>query len=115
MEGGRMMREVVMVVMAGLIMGTIVMGPGQPRPSFPVCFGACYISYISSNTSLLICAAKCFKDCIFPPNNPAPPPPPNTHDLCTLGCASSLCTHFSAKENPSEEKVENCMDFYSNK
>ncbi|KAL7229717.1 hypothetical protein ACSBR2_008262 [Camellia fascicularis] len=87
--------------MTGLIMGTIVMGQGQPRPSFPVCFGACYISCTSSNTSSLICAAKCLKDCIFPPNNPVHPPQ-NTHDLCTLGCAFSLCTHFSTKENPSE-------------
>ncbi|KAF5957096.1 hypothetical protein HYC85_004321 [Camellia sinensis] len=114
MEGVTMTREVVMVVMSWLIMGTIVMVQEQPRPSFPVCFGTCYISCTSSNTSSLVYAAKCLKHYIFPPNNPTPPPQ-SAHDLCTLGCASSLCTRFSTKENPSEEKVESCVDFSSNK
>ncbi|KAK9229180.1 hypothetical protein WN944_022139 [Citrus x changshan-huyou] len=54
------------------------------------------------------CAAKCLPDCILPASLV-----PNLNDaqvVCKLGCASSLCTNFSTKENPAGEKVEGCVD-----
>ncbi|KAK2651358.1 hypothetical protein Ddye_011214 [Dipteronia dyeriana] len=77
--------------------------------SFKQCYGICFITCVltSANTTFG-CAAECLKDCILTP-------PPihtlmDTNNFCKLGCATSLCTHFSTKHDPAAEKVEGCVN-----
>ncbi|CAL5375759.1 unnamed protein product [Camellia sinensis] len=105
MEG----EKVKAIVMVMLFMGIIEV---ESRASFKICFEGCFID-CSINNSSFGCAAKCLIDCII--QNTTSDVIQNTHDWCTLGCASSLCTHFSTKKNPNEEKVESCANSCSEK
>ncbi|GAV72669.1 LOW QUALITY PROTEIN: hypothetical protein CFOL_v3_16157, partial [Cephalotus follicularis] len=84
---------------------------GQSTASFKKCYRKFVDCVMNVDASLLLCAAKCVKDCIFHFPSAIPSSPQN---YCKLGCATSLCTHLSTKEDPGEEKVEACVDSCSN-
>ncbi|PON58929.1 Thionin-like protein [Trema orientale] len=114
------------VLMVWLVLGILV----EPtRASFKSCYGSCFlICLITPNHSAFGCSFQCLKDCILqPPNTHLPA---QSHTLtrtttntttttknknnviyfCKLGCASSLCTNISSKNDPRSEKVERCVD-----
>ncbi|KAL5824848.1 hypothetical protein ACOSQ3_020911 [Xanthoceras sorbifolium] len=102
-------RRVECLFMVCLVLGVIV-GQCGAATSFKECYGICFITCVltSANTTFG-CAAECLKDCIL-----NPPPihtlKKDTHNFCKLGCATSMCTHFSTKHDPAAEKVEGCVD-----
>ncbi|KAI9160809.1 hypothetical protein LWI28_011725 [Acer negundo] len=102
-------RSVECLLMVCLVLGVIVEDCRADATSFKQCYGICFITCVltSANTTFG-CAAECLKDCILTP-------PPihtlmDTHNFCKLGCATSLCTHFSTKHDPAAEKVEGCVN-----
>ncbi|KAJ4718173.1 thionin-like protein 2 [Melia azedarach] len=102
MEKSRTERNLLIVC---LVLGLLA---GQSAASFKDCYKSCFIlCVITPGKNLVSCAGKCLKDCIIPFSlenlN-------DTRDFCKLGCASSLCTNLSTRDNPAEEKVESCVD-----
>lgn len=78
-----------------LVLGLLV---GQSTASFKDCYKICFISCVIGGKNLVKCAAKCLKDCVLPASSVL-----NSNDaqgFCKLGCASSLCTNLSTKEDP---------------
>ncbi|KAK9282363.1 hypothetical protein L1049_005280 [Liquidambar formosana] len=101
MERGSVRR----LVMVGLVLGMLV---GQSTASFMECYTPCFIlCVIVPNHTAFSCALECLKNCIIP--NPPSTIHTDTHSFCKLGCASSLCTNLSTKQNPGGEKVESCV------
>ncbi|EOY26334.1 hypothetical protein QQP08_020329 [Theobroma cacao] len=102
MEG----RGVGSVLMVYLVLGLLV---GQSTASFQTCYMGCFIwCVITPNNTVFSCSVKCLKDCIIP--SFSFPSGKDTQYFCKLGCATSLCTDLSSKENPGEEKVGSCVD-----
>ncbi|KAI3437255.1 uncharacterized protein J3R85_005708 [Psidium guajava] len=80
---------------------------GLSRASFEDCYMSCFIlCAITPGNSLFSCSVKCLQDCIVPPSDS----PRDTQYFCKLGCASSLCTNLSSKDNPGEKRVAGCVD-----
>jgi len=72
----------------------VVLLAGQCTASFDDCYKGCFLSCaISPDNAVFTCAVRCLKDCIF---NFASP----NHHSCSMGCASSSCSHISARDNP---------------
>ncbi|KAH9714556.1 hypothetical protein WN944_022135 [Citrus x changshan-huyou] len=100
-------RKVESLLMVYLMTGLLV---GQSQAAFKECYETCFIiCYITPGTTLGSCAAKCLKDCIFPPKLHTLSLQ-DTEYFCKLGCATSLCTNLSSKDNPAGEKVEGCVN-----
>lgn len=92
MEKSRVHSNLLIVCLA---LGLLV---GQSTASFQACYENCFVSCVIGGKNVAKCAAKCLPDCILPASLV-----PNLNDaqvVCKLGCASSLCTNFSTKENP---------------
>ncbi|KAK1575629.1 hypothetical protein Q3G72_007078 [Acer saccharum] len=89
------------VLMVFVILGLVV---GQSAASFQTCYAFCFIPCMISERNLLECGTKCLKKCIFPSSSSHTLK--HTDYFCKLGCATSLCTHLSTKEDPGslEEK-----------
>ncbi|KAL4626252.1 hypothetical protein ACB092_05G082700 [Castanea dentata] len=82
----------------------------ESTASFKSCYQGCFIlCIITPNQSAISCPFKCLIDCIKP-SFPVDFTHRDNDYFCKLGCASSLCTNFSTKEFPSEEKVDSCVD-----
>ena len=83
-----------------LVLGLLVV-VGESTASFKDCYKICFISCVIGGKNLIKCAAKCLKDCVLPASSVL-----NLNDaqgfFCKLGCASTLCTNFSTKEDPGE-------------
>ncbi|XVE52121.1 hypothetical protein DITRI_Ditri02bG0096800 [Diplodiscus trichospermus] len=98
------------VLMVCLVLGAIV---GQSTASFQSCYMGCFVlCVIIPQNTVFSCSVKCLKDCIVP--NPSSIGLASVQDMtqyfCKLGCATSLCTNLSTKENPGEQKVGSCVD-----
>ncbi|KAK1575016.1 hypothetical protein Q3G72_001863 [Acer saccharum] len=93
------------VLMVFVILGLVV---GQSAASFQTCYAFCFIPCMISERNLLKCGTNCLKKCIFPSS--ASHTLKHTDYFCKLGCATSLCTHLSTKEDPAAEKVEGCVN-----
>ncbi|XP_059641384.1 thionin-like protein 2 [Cornus florida] len=100
---GRKLGALVLVVLA---FGTVV---GQSTAaSFKDCYVGCFIfCMLNPSNSAFSCATQCLKDCIIP-NSPQQIHV-DSHHFCNLGCASSLCSNISTKQNPDGERVESCV------
>uniref|UniRef100_A0A5B7BAM4 Putative thionin-like protein 2 n=1 Tax=Davidia involucrata TaxID=16924 RepID=A0A5B7BAM4_DAVIN len=102
MQGGKLRALVVVVLVFGMLVGQ------SSTASFKDCYVGCFIfCMIKPSNSAFYCSTQCLKDCIIPksPQDIRE----DTHDSCKLGCASSLCTNISTKQNPDGEKVESCV------
>ncbi|EEF34194.1 thionin-like protein 2 [Ricinus communis] len=91
---------------------------GQSYAAFSECYKECFlICLIISGGCLDSCAFKCLKDCILPlpATSSSLDDKQQIHDFCKLGCASSLCTNLSSKNDPGEKKVGSCVDSCSNR
>ncbi|WCJ40705.1 hypothetical protein M5689_021614 [Euphorbia peplus] len=83
--------------------------------TFGDCYKGCFIiCVITPGTTLFSCGTKCLKDCICPSTNNSSlnslNNPQQTHFFCKYGCALSLCTTLSSKNDPGEKKVEKCVN-----
>ncbi|XP_030464622.1 thionin-like protein 2 [Syzygium oleosum] len=97
------MGEVKSAFVVCLVLGLFL---GQSRANFEDCYKGCFIlCAITPGQTLFSCSFKCLKDCISPPSNNLRV----THYFCKLGCASSLCTNLSSKDNPGEKRVAGCV------
>lgn len=107
---GSLRSRVRSVVMVWLVMGLLLMPPttSTTASTFTSCYVGCFILcvIVPTNTATT-CALQCLKDCIVPssprtvPLTHAAHPKENIFYFCKLGCASSLCSNFSTKHNPS--------------
>ncbi|XVF86574.1 hypothetical protein PTKIN_Ptkin18bG0052900 [Pterospermum kingtungense] len=90
-----------------LVLGVVV---GQSAASFQSCYMGCFVLcvLIPQNT-VFACSVKCLKDCIIPSFTDLSTLK-DTQYFCKLGCATSLCTDLSSKDNPGEQKVGSCVD-----
>ncbi|KAB2623876.1 thionin-like protein 2 [Pyrus ussuriensis x Pyrus communis] len=100
------------VPVAYLVLGMLMLA-GQSSASFKSCYESCFIlCVITPNHSVSYCSFQCLKDCIIPSRSPLDHS--NIHKdnvyFCKLGCASSLCSNLSTKQNPEVEKVGGCVD-----
>ncbi|PKI50997.1 hypothetical protein CRG98_028624 [Punica granatum] len=92
-------------VVLGLLMGTHL-----SMADFQMCYGSCFVLCVfKPGENVFKCAYQCLKDCLLPPS--ASPPGSSAVStlsadrldasyFCTLGCSTSMCTHFSTKTNP---------------
>ncbi|KAK6284583.1 hypothetical protein POUND7_003535 [Theobroma cacao] len=102
MEG----RGVGSVMMVCLVLGLLV---GQSTASFQKCYAGCFIlCVVIPPNPVFSCAIKCLNECIIPSSTLESGK--DTQYFCKLGCATSLCTDLSSKENPGEQKVGSCVD-----
>ncbi|KAJ9190124.1 hypothetical protein P3X46_001354 [Hevea brasiliensis] len=84
--------------------------------SFSDCYKGCFLlCVITPGNSLCSCGSKCLKDCIFPSSITSLSGKEQTHYFCKFGCASSLCTNLSTKQDPGEKKVASCVDSCSSR
>ncbi|VVA37751.1 PREDICTED: thionin [Prunus dulcis] len=86
-------KELRSLAVAYLVLGMMLVG--QSTASFESCYGSCFILY-----------------CIIPtpPLGQSNIQNHNQYNFCKLGCASTLCSNFSTKQNPEVEKVSGCVD-----
>ncbi|KAK6264031.1 hypothetical protein QQP08_018766 [Theobroma cacao] len=92
MEG----RGVGSVMMVCLVLGLLV---GQSTASFQKCYAGCFILCVAIPPNpVFSCAIKCLNECIIPSSTLESGK--DTQYFCKLGCATSLCTDLSSKENP---------------
>ncbi|OAY52921.1 thionin-like protein 2 [Manihot esculenta] len=93
------------------------MAVGQSNASsFGDCYKGCFLlCVLTTSNSLVSCGAECLKDCIIPSSITSLTGKEQTHYFCKFGCASSLCTNFSTKQDPGEEKVAKCVDSCSSR
>ncbi|KAH7547315.1 hypothetical protein FEM48_Zijuj01G0296700 [Ziziphus jujuba var. spinosa] len=98
-----------MIVFA--VVGLLLMVPSSTSASFASCYGGCFLLcvIIPTNTASS-CALQCLKNCIVPPSSTLQLSETNSNYFCKLGCASSLCSNYSTKQNPNSKKVEGCVD-----
>ncbi|KAG6575557.1 Thionin-like protein 2, partial [Cucurbita argyrosperma subsp. sororia] len=68
------------------------------------------LSNARTGITLGTCGATCLAKCLFIASAPMDFNHMDTHYFCKLGCATSMCTKFSTKNDPSEKKVERCVD-----
>ncbi|XP_031255774.1 thionin-like protein 2 [Pistacia vera] len=97
------------VLMICLVMGILVGdSAGQSIETFKRCYAICFITCVltpGNGMSTSTCATKCIIDCLIPhPSDSLKLKDPQY--FCKLGCATSLCTNFSSKEEPAKEKWE---------
>ncbi|XVF25027.1 hypothetical protein REPUB_Repub13aG0178600 [Reevesia pubescens] len=101
MEGRRV------ALMACLVLGVLI---GQSTATFGSCYFSCFVfCVITPQTTPFLCSLKCLKDCIIPSSTNWG----SLNDIqsfCKLGCATTLCSNISSKENPGEDKVGSCVD-----
>ncbi|OAY52919.1 hypothetical protein MANES_04G122200v8 [Manihot esculenta] len=87
------------------------MAVGQSTASLQTCYAGCFLKcMIIPGHSPISCGIKCLKDCIIPSSLTTSTAKEQTHYFCNFGCASSLCTNFSTKQDPGEENVAKCVD-----
>ncbi|EEF34191.1 conserved hypothetical protein [Ricinus communis] len=55
-----------------------------------------------------ICPASCLAKCIIHPSYTTSTD--TTHQFCTVGCATSLCSKLITNPNPNLEQVESCVN-----
>lgn len=82
---------------------------GQSTASFKSCYESCFLlCVITPHHSVGSCSFKCLKDCIIPTSYST-----NTDNqyFCKLGCASSLCSSFSTKQNPGNSIRSNPLNY----
>lgn len=97
MEGKRVRNAVLVCLLLGLLMGHCTAGL-----FFKLCYGACFtICMVKKPHNPLTCGFNCLKKCAAPAQTLDFQT--NPHHFCKLGCATSLCTHISTKDNPSNE------------
>lgn len=95
MEGKRVRNAVLVCLVLGLLMGHCTAGL-----FFKPCYGACFtICMVKKPHNPLTCGFNCLKKCAAPAQTLDFQT--NPHHFCKLGCATSLCTHISTKDNPS--------------
>lgn len=95
MEGKRVRNAVLVCLVLGLLMGQCTAGL-----FFKLCYGACFtICMVKKPHNPLTCGFNCLKKCAAPAQTLDFQT--NPHHFCKLGCATSLCTHISTKDNPS--------------
>ncbi|CAL9010235.1 unnamed protein product [Prunus brigantina] len=100
-------KQVRCAVLVCLVLG-LVMGQSTPQ-LFQLCYGACFGICIVKEHNPLKCGIRCVKKCILTPE-PSDGHQTNSLQFCKFGCATSLCTNISTKDNPNEQKVKNCVD-----
>ncbi|KAK1578336.1 hypothetical protein Q3G72_029453 [Acer saccharum] len=109
MEKKRSVECLLMVCMVLGVIGVFARECRADNADFKQCYGICFVNCVlTTGNTTFGCAAECLKDCIL-----TPPPKQtlmNTHNFCKLGCATSLCTHFSTKHDPAAEKVVGCVN-----
>ncbi|XWS16378.1 hypothetical protein CRYUN_Cryun34aG0082000 [Craigia yunnanensis] len=102
-------RGVSSVLMFCLVLGILV---GQSRAQIigtAVCYADCYVPCVlRPQMTVGSCAVDCFKNCILFKSTENTIN--DTQYFCNLGCAIALCSNFSTKENPAEQKVASCVD-----
>ncbi|CAL5361404.1 unnamed protein product [Camellia sinensis] len=111
MERGTVrLRAMVVMVMVIVVSGMGVVEGQSPTP-FMDCYVGCFIlcNIIPSHTAYG-CALQCLKDCVVPTTTQGIHGDKVNHQFCKLGCASSLCSNISTKQNPGGEKVESCVN-----
>ncbi|KAI5337144.1 PREDICTED: thionin [Prunus dulcis] len=104
-------KELRSLAVAYLVLGMMLVG--QSTASFESCYGSCFIlCVIIPNNTVGSCTLECLKDCIIPtpPLGQSNIQNHNQYNFCKLGCASTLCSNFSTKQNPEVEKVSGCVD-----
>ncbi|KAL3721033.1 hypothetical protein ACJRO7_005796 [Eucalyptus globulus] len=100
------MGKVKSVFMVCIVLGLFL---GQSGANFQDCYPACFIlCAITPGRTLFSCSVECLKDCIIPPSDSLSLR--DTMYFCKLGCASSLCTNLSTKDNPREKRVAGCVN-----
>ncbi|XP_022723365.1 thionin-like protein 2 [Durio zibethinus] len=91
------------MLMLCLVLGLLI---GQSTASFQSGYKGCFIlCIINSRNSMLSCSIKCLKKCTSPFGNLQ-----DTQYFYKLGCSTSMCISLSSKQDPSEGKVESCID-----
>ncbi|KAL3721034.1 hypothetical protein ACJRO7_005797 [Eucalyptus globulus] len=97
---GKMKSVLIICLVLGLFLG-------KASANFKSCYRWCYIPCILlPRRTSFYCSVNCVNKCL----------PPSSHSLndtlsfCELGCAYSLCTNLSSKDDPGEEKVAGCVD-----
>ncbi|KAK4843842.1 hypothetical protein QYF36_013332 [Acer negundo] len=95
-------RGVESIFMVFLILGLLV---GQ-SPSLATCYALCFAPCVIVKGSAAKCAVICLRKCLVKPSlidlqN-------DTHYFCKVGCATSLCTNLSTKEDPAAESGRLC-------
>ncbi|KAL5756218.1 hypothetical protein ACOSP7_020641 [Xanthoceras sorbifolium] len=98
-------RGVQSLLMVFMILGLLV---GQSAASLQTCYPICLVPCMIIEKNLLKCAGKCLKKCIFKPSSMDSQK--EIHYFCKLGCATTVCTNISTKEDPAAEKVEGCVN-----
>ncbi|KAF8027530.1 hypothetical protein BT93_E0435 [Corymbia citriodora subsp. variegata] len=89
--------------MVCLVLGLFL---GQSGANFEDCYKVCFLlCAITPGHTLFSCSVECLKDCITPPSDSLR----DTRYFCKLGCASTLCTNLSSKDNPGEKRVAGCV------
>ncbi|KAK2984882.1 hypothetical protein RJ640_008647 [Escallonia rubra] len=109
MKGIREPRLLVILVVLGMVVG-------QSTATFKDCYAKCFIfCMIEPDHTLCSCTTSCLKECIFPAATPQTSIHEESLGFCKLGCASSLCSKLSTKQNPNGENVEKCVGSCSKK
>ncbi|KAK3003818.1 hypothetical protein RJ639_017904, partial [Escallonia herrerae] len=88
---------------ASLLVVLVVLGMavGQSTATFKDCYAKCFIfCMIEPDHTLCSCTTSCLKECIFPAATPQTSIHEESLGFCKLGCASSLCSKLSTKQNP---------------
>ncbi|KAL5756224.1 hypothetical protein ACOSQ2_020970 [Xanthoceras sorbifolium] len=88
-----------------LILGLLV---GESAGAFDTCYGVCLVPCMIIEKSIRKCGKLCFEGCIRKPSSMDLQK--QNHYFCKLGCAATLCTNISTKEDPAAEKVEGCVN-----
>lgn len=94
-------KELRSLAVAYLVLGMMLVG--QSTASFESCYGSCFILCVIIPTNTVgSCTLECLKDCIIPtpPLGQSNIQNHNHYNFCKLGCASTLCSNFSTKQNP---------------
>ncbi|KAL5756212.1 hypothetical protein ACOSQ2_020958 [Xanthoceras sorbifolium] len=87
-------RGVQSLLMVFMILGLLV---GQSAASLQTCYPICLVPCMIIEKNLLKCAGMCLKKCIFKPSSLDSQK--ENHYFCKLGCATTLCTNISTKED----------------
>ncbi|KAL5822975.1 hypothetical protein ACOSQ3_020942 [Xanthoceras sorbifolium] len=88
-------RGVQSLLMVFMILGLLV---GQSAASLQTCYPICLVPCMIIEKNLLKCAGMCLKKCIFKPSSMDSQK--ENHYFCKLGCATTVCTNISTKEDP---------------
>ncbi|KAK2651372.1 hypothetical protein Ddye_011228 [Dipteronia dyeriana] len=78
--------------------------------SLATCYALCFVPCVIAEGSAAKCALICVRKCLVKPSSIDLQKDTHHSYFCKVGCATSLCTNLSTKEDPAVEKVEGCVN-----